>query len=260
VKYLLYSAGLDYQRRLSRRTTFSAGYEYRVRTRSAGIGRYERQNVRGRLTREVGRGLAVYGGYRYGTWYSESSRRIADHDFDVGVDFNRALSMSLSRRTLLSFSTGMAAYRRGVNGSLRYRATGAAQLSHEMGRTWGASLRYARGFNFVEVWREPVFADSVVAGVGGLIGRRTQLQFSARALRGGGVSGRDGDIEVVSGNAGLTVALTRHINAGLTYVYYRQRFAANLSLAEGFPQEFSGQSIRASVNVWAPLFQRARRP
>ena len=261
VHYFSYSGGVDYAHRISRRTTFSAAYDYQARTGSGVTGRYERQSVRGRLTRDVGKGLAVYAGYGYSeARYGEPSRPLIHHDIDLGVSYNRALSLSLSRRTLISFSTGTAAYRQGVNAKLRYNATGTARLSHEMGRTWNASLAYNRGLSFVETWQEPVFADSLMAGMAGGLGRRTQLQFAARALRGGGSSGRYGDAESVSGSGGLTVALSRHVNTGLTYVYYRHRFVGTLALAEGFPSDFEGQSIRATVTVWAPLFQRARRP
>jgi opacity protein-like surface antigen len=261
VHYLAYSAGADYSRRISRRMSVVTTYNYDVRESvSGGTNGFRRHSVRGRLTRDIGRGLGVYAGYGYShARFEGADDEFTHHNIDVGVDFTRSLSLSLSRRTLLSFSTGTAAYRN-LAGAFRFRATGSARLSHEMGRTWNASLAYNRGLSFVETWREPVFIDSAVAGVGGMLSRRAQLQFTARALLGGSNSGSYGDAESVSATGGLTVALTRHVSTGLTYVYYRQQFADTLLLAEGFPHEFSGQSIRASVSVWAPLFQRARRP
>jgi hypothetical protein len=262
VHYLAYSGGADYSRRISRRMSISAGYDYQARSAVlAETGGYRRHIVRGRLTRELGRGLGLHAGYAYSrALYDALGDEFTNHDIDVGVDYNRALSLSLSRRTLLSFSTGTSVYQTVEPKRFRFRATGSALLSHEMGRTWNASLGYYRGLSFVETWREPVFADSASAGVGGFIGSRTQLRFSARALFGGTTSGNHGDVQSVSASGGLSVALSRYINTGLTYMYYRQQFADNLSLVEGFSHDFDGQSIRASVSVWAPLFQRARRP
>jgi hypothetical protein len=197
-----------------------------------------------------------------GYGYSEASygddNLYAHHVIDVGLNFNRALS--LSRRTSVSFATGTSASRSDREGSLRFHLNGAARLSHEIGRTWGAGLSYARGLQFVESWPEPIFSDTVAAGLGGLINRRSQFQIGVQAMRGSGYSGRSGDVEAYSAGASLGVAVTRYINTGVTYAYYLHAFARSSLLGPGFPREFDGQTIRASVTVWAPLYQRGRRP
>jgi hypothetical protein len=253
-----YSAGVGFTRRVSRRQTFSATYNYRGRTASGVLDRFEGHSAGARLTRVLGRGLGLRLGYTYSeAHYHRREGRFTDHHIDVGVDYSRALSFS--RRTTLSFGTGTSAAR-SARAPLRYRATGMARLNHEIGRTWSAALSYSRGLQFVETWPEPVFADSASAMVGGLINRRAQLQMVARALRGSGYSGRSGDVTSYGGAIALAVAVTRYINTGLTYNYYQHGFARGIALAPGFPHDFDGHTIRASVNVWAPLFQRARRP
>jgi hypothetical protein len=221
---------------------------------------YERHTVSARLTHDLGRGLNAHAGYGYSDARYRQDDRYVNHNIDLGVDYNRSLSFS-GRRTTLSFGTGTSASRSGSverRGSFRFRATGSAQLSHEIGRTWDASLAYDRGLRFSETWTEPLFTDTVTARVGGLVNRRSQIHVTARALRGNGYSG--GGAKSYSAVAGLTVAITRYVNTGLTYMYYQHQFASELSLAAGFPRSYEGQSIRASVTVWAPLFQRERRP
>lgn len=257
--YFAYSGGAGYTRR-TRRQTFSAAYNYRARESSTGAERFENHGASAGITHAVGKGLDLRLGYGYSeARYGEGDRRFVNHAIDAGVNYNRTLSFT--RRTTLSFGTGSSAARSSRNERLRYRATGAARLDHEIGRTWNATLSFNRGLQFVETWPEPVFSDSAVAGVGGLITRRSYFQFTARALRGRGYFSAQGDgIESYAAAAGLNVAVTRYINTGLTYAYYHHQFGNGVSLPPGFAHDFERQSVRAFVSLWAPLFQRARKP
>jgi len=255
--HLSESAGVGYRRRLTQRRTFSAGYDYRHRSRGT-LGEYHRQTAGAQLSQQVSRGLTLRIGYGYSdVWYGESGH-FAHHNIDAGIDYGR--SLSFSRRTSVSFGTGTSASRSDRENSLRYRMSGSAHLSHEIGRTWGAVLSYSRGLRYSETWPEPLFSDVATAGVGGLINRRTQLQFGAQAMHGSGYSSRGGNAEALSAGANLAVAVTRYVNTGVTYAYYRHAFGQSLALGPGFPREFDGQTIRVSLTVWAPLYQRARRP
>jgi hypothetical protein len=259
VQYVSYSGGLNLLRRISRRQTFTSSYSYHGRLSSDSIDPYHKQSAAARLTRALGRGLDLRLGYGYSkAWYGERRRTYSTHSLDVGVDYDRALSFS--RRTRLSFGTGTAAARRLGDAAFRFRATGDARLTHEIGRTWTGSISYRRGFQLVETWPEPVFSDSATAVVSGDITSRVQARLAARALRGSHWGGDYGDVATYSGVAGITWALTRYLGTGLTYAYYRHDLAGGVALAPGFPNHFDGQTIRASVSVWAPVFQRARRP
>jgi hypothetical protein len=258
--YASYSGELGYTNRIGRRQTFSAGYSYRGRTAAGVLGRFEKHSASARLNHELGRGLSLRLGYGYSqAYYDDRDRRYTGHNIDAGVDYSRALSFS--RRTMLSFGTGTAAARSGES-PLRYRATGMARLNHEIGRTWSAALSYSRGLQYVETWPEPLFADTATAMIGGLLNRRSQVSAVARAMRGTGYSSssRYGDATSYAGSAMLSVAVTRYVSTGLTYSYYQHGFAPTIALAPGYPQDFDGHTIRASINLWAPIFQRARRP
>jgi hypothetical protein len=92
------------------------------------------------------------------------------------------------------------------------------------------------------------------------LNRRTQVGVTARAMRGRSLLRGDGDrMESYGAAASLTVALTRHVNTGVTYSYYHHQFAETVVLAPGFPNDFERRSLRAFVSVWVPLFQRTRR-
>jgi hypothetical protein len=255
--YFSQSGGVAYRRRLTQRRTFSAGYDYQHRSRGA-LGEYRRQRAGAHLSQQVSRGLSLRIGYGYSdTWYGADAH-FAHHNIDAGIDYGRALS--LSRRTSVSFGTGTSASRSDRENSLRFRMSGSAHLSHEIARTWGAMLSYSRGLRFSESWPEPLFSDVVSAGMGGLINRRTQLQLGAQAMHGSGYTRRRGGAEAYSAGASLSVAVTRYVNTGVMYAYYRHAFGESIALGPGFPREFDGQTIRVSVTVWAPLYQRARRP
>ena len=257
--YFSYSGGASFSRNITRRTTFSAGYIYWSRTSSVQMEPYHKHGASSRITRAVGRGLNLYAGYGYSeARYGSADRRFTNHQIDVGVNYGRQLSFS--RRSTITFSTGTSAQGSAQNESLRYRATGAARLNQELGRTWNASLAYNRGLQFLETWPEPVFSDSASAGVSGLLTRRSQLQFAVRAMSGSVNSNRNADAVSYSGTAGISFAVSRHVSTSLTYAYYRHHFPEGVVLAPGFPSHYEGQTVRASVNVWAPIFQRARRP
>jgi hypothetical protein len=256
--YFGYSAGVDYTRRLTSRTTFSSGYDYSGRERLREAGRFDRHTAGASISRSLGRDLSLQLGYRYSEARYGAGEGHVNHLIDVGVNYNHALSFS--RRTTLSFSTGTSASRSARSEALRYRATGSARLNHEMGRTWNAGVSYDRGLRYTETWPEPIFSDSATAGLAGLLNRRTQLQFAATGIRGRGRQGVGNGIESYAATAGLTVAATRHINTGLTYTYYTHRFGSGVALPPGFTPDLDRRSIRAFVSLWAPLFQRARRP
>ena len=257
--YFGYSAGGGYSSQLTQRDSFSASYGYSAREATSGVGRFAHHNAGAGLDHNLTQGLSVRLGYRYSqALYGVRSQRPAGHMIDAGLRYNRALSFS--RSTTLSFGTGTTAVKTSRSDSLRYRATGSARINHELGRTWHASASYNRGMQFIDTWPEPLFSDAATAGVGGLLNRRTQVGVMARAMRGRSVLRSDGgQVESYGAGASLTVALTRHVNTGLTYSYYHHQFADAMVLAPGFPNDFERRSLRAFVSVWVPLFQRTRR-
>lgn len=253
---LSYSASAGISRQLARRTSASASYSYRVTERPDQETDFSYQRAGVRLTHQISSGLSAYAGYGYGQGRFVEGERHPQHSIDGGLQFNRPLS--LTRRTTLSFSTGTAATR--SRERLRFHLTGGAQLVHEIGRSWAAWTAYGRSVQYNGVWREPGLGNAVTFGVGGLISRRLQFNASGRyAIGTVGVEDDAPGFDSYSGSATLSYALARFASMGVSYGYYHHSFDDDVALIAGFPRSLDRQSVRVSVNLWAPLFQRARR-
>ena len=199
------------------RSSFEVDYSYmRSRTSSRGSA-LATQRAGGTFRYGMTRNLSVHLAYHYRrTDYPGSEGRglFGSHDANAGVDFNRPLS--LTRRTLVTFTTGSSAF--DVQNRTQYRAFGSARLTHEIGRTWGLGLAYARNIGFVETFDRPILYDSLAAGFGGLITRRLQFTTSARASEGQiGLTGVDNRYRTYSGSMTLTTSLKRAIGISAEY-------------------------------------------
>jgi hypothetical protein len=251
--YLAYTGTVGLSHRLSRRTSLAANYAVAQADR-LGSGQLKQQHVRTVLTHNIAQGIALRGGYRYGEIAYPGQPQLQHHTIDAGVDYNRTLS--ISRRTTLSFGTGSSAIT--VNDRLRFMAVGDAALNHEIGRSWNARASYGRHVRFDEAWAEPVLTDSINGLLGGLLSRRLNVSLTARAARGDvGLRGTERPVSYHAG-ARFQYALTRFMNCGLTYSYYHHRLDET-ALVPDVLRAADRQSIRAVVNMWAPLFQRIRR-
>jgi hypothetical protein len=254
--YLRYGGGISVSQKMSRRATFSASYTQQRADRGASSGAFVNQVAGGGLSYNLGRGLDLHGGYRYGEVRFDDDSTRDHHAIDAGVNYNR--SLSFSRRTELSFSTGTAAVQ--SEDRLRFTATGNATLKHEIGRSWTAWVAYSRQLLINETWPEPVIADSVSAGFGGLISRRMQFTSVVRgALGKQGLERNAPGFDTAQAAATVRYGITRFMSLGVTYSYYQQRFDEGAQLSVGTPASAERHSVRATVGLWAPLFQRVRR-
>ena len=253
--YLRYSADLGFSQRMSRRASFQASYTQHRAERGDVAGAFSNQIAGAGLTYNLGKGLDARAGYRYGeARFSDGDTR-EHHAIEAGVDYNRALS--ISRQTTLSFGTGSTALR--SKEELRFIFTGNATLNHEIGRSWNAWVGYARRVHMDETFLEPMVSDGLSVGLEGLISRRLQFNSFARGAIGKGLERDAPGFDTVHAAATLSYAVTRFMNAGLTYAFYQQRFDEGAQLSVGIPRSADRHSVRATVSLWAPLFQRSRR-
>jgi opacity protein-like surface antigen len=258
-QYLMRSAGLGVSQSLTRRTSIAAGFSRQQSDSAAYAFDNTNDNVFASYRFQVSSGI----GYRLGYSYRESrfdsgaGRQFRNHNLDLGVDYNKALSFS--RRTTLAFGTGSGFVSDGTN--TQFQVLGNARLNHEIGRTWNAAIAYARGFNFIETLRAPVLTDSVTAEFGGLVNRRLQFTSSAQASIGQlGLSSAKTGFDTYHAGAGLSYAVTRYVSLDANYSAYRYSFEAQTLLPPGVANNVNRQSLRASLSLWAPIFQRSRRP
>jgi hypothetical protein len=211
-----------------------------------------------RFTRGLSRNLRLRLGYGYtDAHYGIAQRQYHTHNLDTGVDYGR--SLSLSRRTKLTFSTGATAIQQSQE--TRFDVIGAATLNREIGRTWNASLAYSRSVGYAAYILEPIFSDSISAAYGGLINRRLSFHSGAGTSR-GGVGFRGGSangFNATNAYAGLSQAVNRHFAVNVNYSFYRYNFEPGAALVTGLVPRMNRNSINVTLSAWTPIFQHGRK-
>jgi hypothetical protein len=256
--HVTYNSAAAISQRLSERASLGFDYAYRrsyLATSSDVVNGHQASSILALdLTRHLGARLGYQ--FRQSRYSGTAGHRGEVHTLIAGVDYNRPLS--ISRRTSLSFSTGSSV----VTFAERtvYRAVGDAQLTHEIGRTWYASVGYDRGVSFIDTFDEPFVYDAATASVEGLISRRVAFHTALRAAFGHVGLSRGRPYDTYSGVVGLNVAISRYLAAGTSYLYHRYRFDDAVVLPAGVGGRMDRQGLRAYISVWAPLFYRVRAP
>jgi hypothetical protein len=255
-EYVSVGASMGLSHQFSRNVAINGGYLYQTSGWSESS-RHVVQGARVGSTFGLARGLGLRFGYGYyeARFGEVDTRTGRNHSVDAGIDY--AGSLSLSRRTTLSFSTGSSAFR--DRHQTHFRIIGGAQLDREIGRSWRGVLAYARYGYYADRLGEVVFSDAVNLSVGGLITRRVSLHTGIGASYGRvGLADGNNRARAVYGFAGLSTALGRYVALGGNYTYYLHSFGAEVSLPGGIPREIDRQSIGVHLSVWAPLFTSAR--
>lgn len=191
-------------------------------------------------------------GYTLNTYRLENDGPLRRyHDFQLGIDYNRPLSLS-GRRTKLTVTPGFALLDQ--NGELQLHATGTVALDHEMGRTWTAKALYNRGTRFVEGRNNYLLANIAQAGMQGLWGRRVQLSIEGQYLLSDHEE-NEPQYRSIAGTARVSYALSRRLSAYAQYIYYNYRFSDPVLLANGENQRTNRQGIRVGVTLWTPILK-----
>ena len=259
-EYFNHTTGAELTQQVSRRASLSGYYsrqwaDFKAEETDRD---FSSQGGGGRLTVGLSKGLGVRIGYGYtdAVYSSEDAASVQGHNIDAGVDFNRALSFS--RRTTFSFGTGSSVVV--YQDRTYYRLLANAKLNREIGRTWNASLAYARSSEFVASLPGPVFSDALSAFYGGMVNRRLQFSSSAAAAIGNfAATGNGTGFDTYTGNVGLTYGITRELGIGVNYSYYRYSFDEAAPLPIAFARQTDRNSVQAYLTVWMPIVHRARR-
>jgi hypothetical protein len=260
--YFTYVTDAAFSKQLSQRSAIRADYSYQWSDFSSQYADLRTQGGGFRFTRALtnGFGLRIGYGYKEGLYGTTNRQTIGRHQIDTGVDYNKTLSFS--RRSRLSFSTGGSAVTE--NSRTYFNAIGTANFNHEMGRTWNFSTAYNRDIGFVETFAAPFVYDSVNVGLTGLFSREWVFRSGAGLVGGdiglGSSAPRNNGFGTVYASAGVSRALSRNLNIGVDYSFYSYSFDQNTLLPAGFTTDLSRHSVRATLNAWAPLYQRGRRP
>jgi hypothetical protein len=263
-RYWSFGTSVSASRQLSARSSISGSFAH-SRSEFASLSLnpdFTSQTGSVRFTQSLNAGLALRLGYGYtSAEHGVDQTQTGQHLIDTGVDFSRTLSFS--RRTKLSFSTGGSAT--SDRGNTYFNVIGTAVLDREIGRSWNFNAAYNRSVGFVEMFLAPVMYDSVNVTFGGLIERSLSFQSGGGVVRGNvGFSDQSGTaFNSYYATASLARALTRFLSLSVDYAFYRDDFQDNVqlpTLLPGFSRDVNRHSVRASVNAWVPLLQLGRRP
>jgi len=259
--YTTSQSAVSFQQGFTDRISLNAGYSHHRYYGSPGDPTTDSRTQ----TAAAGLAYQIAKGVRFRIGYGHTSARYGSNDpvnygglvMDGGLVFDRALS--LTRRASLSFATGLTGARDEA-GTTHYFATGYANLSYELGRSWTAVLNYRRGVDFNQSLGQPIVMDMLSAGTSGDLSRRFQAGTGVAASWGAiGISAGQGGYDAYSANAWLRMGLTRELGISVNYVYLHYFVDDSRSLPFGMQPSSDRQSIRATLDLWLPLFTRARR-
>lgn len=265
--YTTYASGVSVAQQVSRRSSVTAAYSYSVADFSGLAGDFQYQEGSLRYSHGLTRNLGWHAGYRYAeARFSEQPTAYRGRGFDVGLDYNR--SLSLTRRTQFGFSTGVSAVDSNIALPAEFQGTqysviGTAWLNREIGRTWDAVVSYNRNVAFFETMRAPYFYDGVSAGIRGLISRRVRLRSSVGATYGdiGLGMGRHDSNKFVTGVAdtALIIALSRYAAIGAEYAFYVYSLDDPTAFWTAYAPDMTRHAVLLSLRAWVPVIERGRR-
>ena len=255
-QWLTYDTRIALAHTFSRRSTLTVDYGRRLLDFRSTETEQVQQDAGFRYTYTLGRGLGVRAGYRYATGRVDTApggdAREAPslHTIDAGLDFNRAFSFS--RRTTLGVQTGSAIVRAAE--STRFFLVGNGLLSHQMLRTWSATLGAGRDVDFADGFRDPVVSDRATATLGGALARRVHLSTFASAVRGRTAtrSADDAFVTVLAG-ASLSVSISRRIAWTTGYVHQESDFGDVEFLVSPELRSYDSTSTGVSITPWQYL-------
>jgi len=256
---VVYQAGAQFSYAPGRRTSLSlmsnvsktnfGGRHLDLRTREFG-GRFQHGLTR---NASLNLGYVLVEGQWPGGTVTQTTR---NHNIDVGIDYNRALTFS--RNTKISFGFGSGAIDDGAR--TYYNVRGHASLTHEMSRTWTVDAAYRRGLSLIAGFGQPFFADSFGVNIGGALTRRLSVSGSGGYSIGDvglGQVGRGYDSYTARANAQFS--FTKWLSGYGEYLYYHYRFSDDTVLPLNAAQGLNRQGARVGLDVLVPL-KSQRRP
>ena len=262
------SASAALENRFSKRSAISASAGWEQRTMpDAPDSDIEMRSASARFTHNLTKKLSFYVGYglqesRYRSRPDQDP--FLTNNLDFGVGYGDGLTITFGRHYTLSMSIGASAAKNVDPKSLAEGAkatslvvNGAATLSRSIGRSWGASLGYVRGTNYIVGFTEPMVTDAANAGVGGPIFQRLHFSAGGGASRGQQVFSGGGNVISYTASTRLTFGLFQHLGLYAQASYYRYSIPENFD-SFGFTPDLDRRSVSAGLSAWLPLIKPPR--
>ena len=254
----MYDASTGFTWAYSKRSTLT-GFVSRQETRFVRRpeDNFEVDGAGARWTRRLSRDFALRAGYgrEIARYKALPDSEYLHEVIDLGVDFSRGFNPG--RRTTLGVTTQTSVIKE-RNGPRRYRLDGSISLTRFFARTWNASISAVRNTEFLAGFTEPLFSDSLNAGVGGMLSKRADWFLSGGISRGYFGVDASGRYTTSQAASRLSFALTRYIGLFGQYSFYRYDLPPNAPSSMALINQMSRQSITAGVSLWAPVMQRVR--
>lgn len=260
-RYSRYGTTLDVSQPLTRRLRMGAGASHArgmIESRAWTISTYY-----GSVGYSIGKGLGAYVEYKDGGQRDDTPGAPSTLDrhprTSFGIDFSKPLSFS--RRTTLSFTTGTAGMHDRSLDEMRYQLVGSVSLNREIGRTWLASVTYARDVRQIESLGEPLLSDFVTVGLRGSISHRVQFgtRYGASSGQLGSSKESVSQTNTYFGSAQASVALTRLLGLTIDYAYYDYALPSHVLLGDATGASGKYQVVRTYLQLWLPLITQRKR-
>jgi hypothetical protein len=204
--------------------------------------------------RRMSRDLSVHAGFGRDEVRQrrDDASPFVNERIDIGVDYSR--SVAVGPRTALSFSTDTSVVREN-DGPKHYRVNGAIDLDKRFNQSWQAMIGARRSTDFLPGFGQPVLSDRGHASLAGYLTRRLSLNVNAAAGRGQLGFGDARAFHMYSGDARLTVAVSRHIGIFTQYVYYHYQLPPDASSVVLVPR-LSRQALSIGFQTWLPIIDK----
>jgi hypothetical protein len=266
------NASVSFDDKVTKRSTFSISTGWQQQFITTTGQKIETESVGMRLSHSLTKKLSVYGGYTL--QQTQDSLALSGTEpfrygnVEMGLGYGDGLVLTFARYYTLSMNVGLTAAKNGDPASIaktgratQFMVTGGATLSRAIGRTWSASIGYARGVNYVVGFQEPLNTDSATAGIRGPIVPRVFFSLGAGATRGQQVFTGGGKLIAYDGSARLTYGIFGNVGLYAQASYYKFSVPPDALEAFTFTPQLQRRSVSAGITTWLPLIKppRARR-
>jgi hypothetical protein len=272
MRHYRYASTLDYSQQLTDRTSLSARYNVDASALITATPQLYYHMASAQVSHTLTQSFGFHAGYGYSLMhYTPLGRSDGFHAIDVGVDVNRGLS--ITRRAKICFSTGTTLNRRtpvsnsttpgtgtaGTGGTttaqpsqLVFNLVGNANLSYDIGRSWGARIQYGRTWQVVDGTYVPYLADAISGGVSGGFGRNVGIgamgQYMLRLKQQSQTTSQNlSQGQAMAVNVFMNLRATDSISGFVNYGYYQQEFDLR-QLGLNLPGALARQSVRGGVS------------
>lgn len=251
-----YNGSVALTAQLGKRTSFEArGYRQLTRFTDEPEHNLSINGARATLGHTLSRDLRAHAGYGR----EQSAQQVNGLPgfvielIDIGVDFNRQLS--LTRKTVLGFSTSTGIVKDQF--ARRFRLNGSLTLTKQFRRTWQAAAFANRGTEFRPGFVEPIFSDSVGGSFGGMLNRRVEWFTMVSASRGELAFSETHGFSNILATSQVTIGVTRHLGVYGQYASYFDKVPAG-STTLPLPGRLERRTVSVGLTAYIPVFNKVR--